>query len=214
MIGRPAGYRRAVLLVTAAMALTAAPAAAQEKVNELLEKNDIEFVGIWSAIPDRQSLGQREPEAGGSAGRGRGARETSGIVSYAWDAERTPDDRSAKEQLLSVEHLRLAGIPAMPGEGPDFTSGMHGRERFRMAGVLTSMDIRGTTRYELKSFLDWQVYDTKSESVIWEGKSNKMVHGAVLGDRGEPDNVLLDSVLGALESVLEKEVPDAIKKHR
>lgn len=186
-----------------------APAAAQsaEQVMETLAELDIEFVGIGSSILDRQDLGYRELTE--SAADGRRALEDERVVAYAWDVERSPDDRVAEEKLLSIEHLQAAGIPAVHGGMPDLTQG-YGNMRYRMGGLITSIEIGGESRYEVRMNVDWKVYDTESSSVVWEGSSEHLARGAALGDRGEADNVLLDAVLGALDAVLDDDVPDAI----
>lgn len=189
----------AVGAVATLAALVAAPSAAgqsAERTMETMQELDIEFVGVATDIPDRQNLGSRD--------------SSDGIVVYAWDVERTPDDRVAREQLLSVEHLQAAGIPAVHGSSLDFERGMFAGSRYRMGGILTGLEIKGNGRYEVKVSLTWQLYDTESSSLVWEGKSSSIKRGAALGTRGEPDNVLLNGVLGALDSVLEDEVADAI----
>lgn len=195
-IARPAGLGA---LALAAALVTASPAAGQsaEKVMERLQELDIEFVGIATDIPDRQNLGTREAP--------------SGVVVYAWDVERTADDAVAREFLLSVENLQAAGIPALHESSLDFEAGMFGNGRYRMGGILTAIDIRGNVGYEVKVNLDWQLYDTQSSSVVWEGSSSSRNRGVSLGVRGEPDNVLLSGVLRALDSVLKDGVAKAVE---
>lgn len=183
-----------------AVTLVAAPSAAgqsAEQVMEQLQELDISFVGIATDIRDRQNLGSRQAP--------------SGTVVYAWDAERTSDDAVAREFLLSVESLQAAGIPAIHGSSLAFDDGMFGDSRYRMGGILTAIDIKGSVGYEVKLNLDWQLYDTESSSVVWEGSSSSRKRGATLGVRGEPDNVLLNGVLGALDSVLDGDVADAVE---
>lgn len=193
----------------AALALSATPAAAQspEKVMQRLAELDIEFAGIGADIADRQNLGRREVQE--SAGDNRGALADRDVVVFAWDVQRSPDDRVSDEKLLSIEHLQAAGIPAVHGGAPDLTRG-YGNQRYRMGGTITNIEIGGDDRYEVRMNIDWEVYDSQSSSVVWEGSSTKLARGAALGDRGESDNVLLDAVLGALDAVLDDEVPDAI----
>ncbi|MFW6089444.1 MAG: hypothetical protein ACODAB_06805 [Gemmatimonadota bacterium] len=195
-LARPGGVGA---LATAASLIAVSPAAGQspEQVMERLQELDIEFVGIATDIPDRQNLGSREAP--------------SGVVVYAWDAERTADDAVAREFLLSVENLQAAGIPALHESSLDFRAGMFGSGRYRMGGVLTAIDIAGDVGYEVKVNLDWQLYDTESSSVIWEGSSSSRKRGASLGVRGQPDNVLLNGVLSALDSVLQDEVDEAVQ---
>lgn len=187
-------------LLAAAMTLVAvAPSAAQsaEEVMGAMAELDIEFVGIASDIRDRQNIGYRSTPDGRQ-------------IVYAWDRDLTADDRVAREHLLAVAHLQAAGIPAVEGASPEFESGTFGRQRYRLGGTITSMDIRGEERYELQMNLDWDLYDSRSSSTIWEGSSRSLQRGAALGDRGEPDNVLLNAVLDALDKVLEDDVPEAI----
>lgn len=197
---RPDSRRPLTLLAAGAVALvTASPAVGQtpEEIMGEMAELGIEFVGVSTDIPDRQPIGQRNT--------------THGLVRYAWDAQPSADDRVAREHLLSVDHLRVAGIPAVPGSSPEFESGMYGNSRYRLGGTLTDIEIRGESRYEIRVNFDWQLYDTESSSVIWEGSTRGMARGAVLGDRGEADNTLLDAVLKALESPLEEKIPEAIE---
>lgn len=183
-----------------ALSLVAAPPApgqSADQVMEQLQELDISFVGIATDIRDRQNLGSRDAP--------------SGTVVYAWDAERTSDDAVAREFLLSVENLQAAGIPAVHGSALEFDNAMFGDSRYRMGGILTAIDIKGNVGYEVKVNLDWQLYDTESSSVVWEGSSSSRKRGASLGVRGEPDNVLLNGVLGALSSVLDDGVAGAVE---
>ncbi|MGD8496492.1 MAG: hypothetical protein PVF05_09905 [Gemmatimonadales bacterium] len=196
-----------------AVALAApAPAAAQgsaEKVMKKLADMNIDFMGMVVDIPDRQNLGVRQVASG--ADRNRGADPTrGGTVVYLWDERPTPDDKSAPEHLLTIHHLQAAGIPAGPGREIDFQEGMAGANRYRMGGAITNIDIRGSDRYEVRVTVDWKLYDTKSSKVIWEGSSSDMARGAVLGERGEQPNVLMDATIGALDKVLDKEVKKAL----
>lgn len=187
----------AVALAVALVTPSSAAGQSAEQVMERMQDLDIDFVGIATEIADRQNLGTREAP--------------SGVVVYAWDAERTADDAVAREFLLSVENLQAAGIPAVHGSSLDFEGGMFGNGRYRMGGILTAIDIRGDVGYEVKVNLDWRLYDTESSSVVWEGSSSSRKRGASLGVRGEPDNVLLSGVLSALDSVLKGDVAEAVE---
>ena len=187
------------VIATAALLVTA-PGVAGQSADEVMGKMadlGVDFIGVATNIPDRQLIGRRNAPGG--------------AVAYAWDVQRTPDDQVAREHLLSVEHLRQAGIPALRGDAPDFEGGMFGPQRFRMGGILTNIDIRGDARYEVRVNLDWQLYDSESSSIVWEGSSRAMSRGAALGDRGEQPNVLMNAVLEALDAVLDEEIPDAIE---
>lgn len=196
----PWSVRTVALLVAAPVLIAGSPTGvagqSPDEVMGAMNELGIEFVGIASTIPDRQNIGRREPS------------DDQEIV-YAWDAESTSDDRVAREHLLSAAHLQMAGIPAVEGESPNFESGMT-NQRYRLGGILTSIDIRGEVRYEVRLAFDWKLYDTRSSSFVWEGSSRSMQRGAVLGDRGEPDNVLLNATLDALDKVLAGEIPGAI----
>lgn len=196
--GRVAARALSLGLVALLSVATSVAGQSAEKVMEKMADLDIDFVGVATDIPDRQNLGWRESPQGGT-------------TVYAWDEKRTPDDRSAREHLLTVEHLQAAGIPAVRGSAPEFEGGMFGPQRYRLGGILKGLDIQGDARYEVRSDLSWQLYDTESSSVIWEGSSAARTRGAVLGDRGEADNVLLNGVLRALDSVLDDEIPAAIE---
>lgn len=212
-LGRPSiRHLPGAAAVAAAMLLATAPsvgAQSPEEVMETMTELDIEFMGIAVDIPDRQNLGRR---AVTGEDDGRGVVANQGSVVYAWDAEKTPDDATAREYLLSLEHLRMAGIPAVAGTKPDMNRA-YGGQRYRLGGVITGLEIGGDDRYEVRANVDWQLYDARSSSVIWEGSSKALARGAALGVRGESDNVLLDAVLKAADAVLEEDIPDAIEEN-
>jgi hypothetical protein len=201
-----------ILAAGLALALAVpAPAAGQspEDVMKKMADMGIDFMGMAVDIPDRRNLGSRDVPTGSD--RNRSADPTrGGTVIYLWDEQPTPDDKSAPEHLLTIQHLQIAGIPAGPGKEVDFQEGMAGANRYRMGGIITNIQIGGSVRYEVRVNVDWQLYDTESSSIIWEGSSNAMARGAVLGDRGEQPNVLMDATIDALDKVLKKEVKDAI----
>lgn len=217
---KPAGPRTAprvpfafkFLAAGLALALAVpAPAAGQspEEVMKKMADMGIDFMGMAVDIPDRRNLGSRDVATGED--RSRGADPTrGGTIVYVWDQEPTPDDKSSPEHLLTIRHLQIAGIPAAPGKEVDFQEGMGGANRYRMGGIITNIQIGGSTRYEVRVNVDWQLFDTESSSIVWEGSSNALARGAVLGDRGEQPNVLLDATIDALDKVLDKEVKDAI----
>lgn len=201
-----------ILAAGLALALAApAPAAGQspEEVMKKMADMGVDFMGMAVDIPDRRNLGSRDVPSGSD--RNRGADPTrGGTVVYLWDERPTPDDKSAPEHLLTIQHLQMAGIPAGPGKEVDYQEGMGGANRYRMGGIITNIQIGGSARYEVRVNVDWQLYDTESSSIIWEGSSNAMARGAVLGDRGEQPNVLLDATIEALDKVLEKDVKNEI----
>ena len=217
---KPAGPRTApripfaFKILAAGLALALAvptPAAAQspEEVMKKMADMGIDFMGMAVDIADRQNLGSRDVPTG--ANRNRGADPTrGGTIIYLWDERPTPDDKSTPEHLLTIQHLQFAGIPAGPGKEVDFQEGMGGANRYRMGGIITNIQIGGSDRYEVRVNVDWQLFDTESSSIVWEGSSNALARGAVLGDRGEQPNVLLDATIDALDKVLDKEVKDAI----
>jgi len=188
-----------------------APAAAQspEEVMKKMADMGIDFMGMAVNIPDRQNLGSRDVATGED--RTRGADPTrGGTIVYVWDERPTPDDKSAPEHLVTIHHLQIAGIPAAPGKEIDFQEGMGGANRYRLGGIITNIEIGGSTRYEVRVNVDWQLFDSESSSIVWEGSSNALARGAVLGDRGEQPNVLLDATIDALYKVLDKDVKKVI----
>lgn len=213
-LGRPSirHFFGVAAAAAAAMLLATAPslgAQSPEEVMETMAELDIEFMGIAVDIPDRQNLGRREATRDDDE---RGVVTNQGTIVYAWDAEKTPDDATAREYLLSIDHLRVAGIPAVPGTKPDMDRA-YGGQRYRLGGTLTGLEIGGDQRYEVRANLAWQLYDASTSSVVWEGTSSAMARGAALGVRGESDNVLLDAVIKAADSVLEEDIPEAIEEN-
>lgn len=206
----PLAMKTLVAGLALALALpSSAVAQSPEKVMKKMADMGIDFMGVAVDIPDRQNLGSRDVPTGED--RTRGADPTrGGTVVYVWDEKPTPDDKSAREHLLTLQHLRAAGIPAVPGREVDFQEGMAGSNRYRLGGIIQHIDIGGSARYEVRVNVLWQLYDMESSSVIWEGSSNALARGAVLGERGEQPNVLMDATISALEKVLDKEIKKAI----
>ena len=192
------------MLALVGAALAAAPSAAHaQDINKKLADLDLGIVAITVDMPDGQFVGERSVP-----------NQRRGVETYRWDVEVTPDDRVSDDNLLGVEHFRFAGLPVEPGTDVSFTEGIFGRERFRLAGRLTALDIRGADRIEVRTEVVWSIYDTESGEVISEMKSKGLAKGAVLGIRGEQPNALMDSVIHSLEEFLDDQGEDAIKDAR
>lgn len=191
------------LMAAAAAALLLPPAAAAQDINDKLADLSLGIVAITVDMPDGQFVGERSVP-----------NQRRGVETYRWDVEVTPDDRVSEDELLGVEHFRFAGLPVERGTEVSFTEGIFGRERFRLAGRLIALDIRGAERIEVRSEVVWSVYDTESEEVIAELKSKGLAKGTVLGIGGEQPNALMDSVIDSLEEFLDEAGEDAIKDAR
>ena len=118
------------------------------------------------------------------------------------------------DDLLGVEHFQFAGLPVIPGTTISYTQGIFGRERFRLGGRLTSLNIKGSSRIDVRTEVVWSIYDVEAGEVIAEFKSKGLAKGTVLGRRGEQPNALMDSVIDSLEEFLDDEGEDAIKDAR
>lgn len=170
---------------------SAAPASSQE-VMKTLEALDIDFVGVTVDIEDNEYIGQR------------------GNTEYRWDVMATPADRGTRDHKLAIEHLMQAGIPAARGGEINLERGMFADTRYRMAGVVQRIDIRGDTRVEVRVTVAWKVYDAEEGVSVFEGETTGLGKGVTLGEHGEQPNALMESVIKALENVLDKEVPAAL----
>ncbi|MGI9038797.1 MAG: hypothetical protein ACR2GQ_08040 [Gemmatimonadota bacterium] len=200
------------LLVLASLALPRASSAQNaQKIMKNLEKLDIDLVGVAADLPDGQILGERNLDERGDARESGDRASPSGRVLYAWDAMASAADKVSAEHKIAVEDLARAGIPMVRGKTVELEEGMFNPNRYRMGGVLNRIDIRGKTRYEVRVTVDWTVFDSKSGEVIFAESSTGLAKGAVLGDRGEQPNTLMDSVIDSLDNVLKKKVPDAMK---
>lgn len=184
-------------------AILAAPSATlAQDINKKLANLDLGIVAITVDMQDGQFVGERFIP------------NERRVETYRWDVEVTPDDRVSDDHLLGVEHFRFAGLPVEPGADVSFTEGIFGRERFRLAGRLTALDIRGDDRIEVRTEVVWSVYDSQGGEVIAQQKSKGLAKGAVLGIRGEQPNALMDSVIDSLENFLDKDGGKAIKAAR
>jgi hypothetical protein len=202
----------AALVLGAVFALPGAASAQNaEKIMKSLEKLDVDLVGVAAALPDGQYLGERNLDERGDARETGDRASPTGRVVYVWDAKASAADKVSAERKLAVEDLARAGIPMVRGGSVELEKGMFNANRYRMGGALSRIDIRGKSRYEVRVTVDWTVFDSKSGEVIFSESSTGMAKGAVLGDRGEQPNTLMESVIDALDNVLKKKVPDAMK---
>ncbi|RLC54740.1 MAG: hypothetical protein DRI30_08675 [Chloroflexi bacterium] len=169
-----------------------------QNINQKLSNLQVEIVGVSIDMPDGQPLG-RGPDG----------------TSYSWDFELTPEDRVATEYLLGIEHFRWAGLPMVPGTEVSLTEGLFGPSRFRLAGRVTSLDIRGNGgRFEIRVRVQWSILDTETSNVIVDNEARGLAKGTALGVRGEQPNVLMDSVIHSLEEFLDEFGVKAIKAAR
>lgn len=187
--GRLASRLAAPLAI--AMFASAAPVSSQE-VMKTLEDLDIDFVGVTVDIEDNEYIGQR------------------GDTEYRWDVMATPADRGTRDHKLAIEHLMQAGIPAARGAEINLERGMFADTRYRMAGTVKRIDIRGGARVEVRVTVAWKVYDAEEAAVAFEGETTGLGKGVTIGEHGEQPNALMESVIKALENVLDEEVPDAL----
>lgn len=187
----------AAVLMGAALLTLPTHAAAQD-INQKLMELRLGLVGLTIDMPDGQYVGESNADG----------------TTFRWDAELTPDDRVSQDRLLGVEHFQWAGLPICPGNELSFTKGIFGPERFRLGGRLTSLNIQGRERYEVRSHVHWEIYDTETSSIIIEKDAKGTARGAVLGLRGEQPNALMDSVIDSLEGFLKKDGEKALKAAR
>ncbi|MDH3297933.1 MAG: hypothetical protein OEM23_00415 [Gemmatimonadota bacterium] len=187
-----------VLVVGGALFLALPTQGVAQDINQRLMKLRLGLVGLTIDMPDGQYLGESNIE-----------RQT-----FRWDTELTADDRVSSDRLLALEHFQWAGLPVMPDNQLSFTKGIFGPERFRLGGRLTSLNIQGRERYEVRSHVTWSIYDTETSSVIIERETKGLAKGAVLGLRGEQPNALLESVIHSLEEFLDAAGEKALKAAR
>ncbi|MFQ5530771.1 MAG: hypothetical protein ACE5FP_10560 [Gemmatimonadota bacterium] len=189
----------AAIAVGAALLVALPTQGAAQDINQTLAKLRLGLVGLTIDMPDGQYIGETNPP---------------NQKTYRWDSELTPGDRVSADQLLAAEHFRFAGVPVMPGNELSFTEGIFGPERFRLGGRLTSLNIQGRDRYEIRSHVSWSIFDTETSSVIIEKEVKGLARGAVLGLRGEQPNALMDSIIDSLEEFLDKDGEKALKAAR
>lgn len=183
---------------------------AQQDINRTLSKLNVEIVGIAVDMLDGQYLGEFEQDTD----RNVRITNTPTRTIFRWDAELTPGDRVTTDRLLAIEHFQWAGLPMVPGTEVSLTDGMFGPERFRLGGALTSLNIQGKNRYEIRARVHWSIYDTETSKVIVHEETMGLAKGAVLGVRGEQPNALMDSVIDSLEEFLDEDGEKAIKAAR
>ncbi|MBT8478926.1 MAG: hypothetical protein KJO06_08420, partial [Gemmatimonadetes bacterium] len=78
--------------------------------------------------------------------------------------------------------------------------GMYEDVRYRLAGALTRISISG--HYDIRLTVDWQLYDTDTESLVFAGSSNGFARGQNLGLTGMQPNAMLDSFQDCLGNLL------------
>ena len=181
-----------------------------QEINKTLKKLDVEIIGISVDMPDGQYVGEFEEDTD------RDVRivTTPTRVVYRWDTELTPGDRVTTDRLLAIEHFRWAGLPMIPDTEVSFSDGIFGPQRFRLGGRLTSLNIQGKDRYEIRAHVHWSIYDTETSQIIAESETKGLAKGAALGTRGEQPNVLMDSVIDSLDGFLDNQGKKAIKAAR
>ncbi|MBT8461817.1 MAG: hypothetical protein KJO44_04770 [Gemmatimonadetes bacterium] len=150
----------------------------------------IDMFGVVPDIPHRQYLG----ESGAL-----GVNQTPTV--YRWLSELTLLDRGSTDTQIAVQDLQRAGLPMLEeGTRLDFVGGMYEDVRYRLAGALTRISISG--HYDIRLTIDWQLYDTDTESMVFAGSSNGFARGQNLGLTGMQPNAMLDSFQDCLGNLL------------
>lgn len=209
MNGRRVRFHAGIALGAVLVVVLPTSADAQD-INKKLAKLNVEIIGISVDMPDGQYIGEVDVDTERDV---RIATNLTRLV-YRWDAELTPGDRVTTDRLLAIEHFRFAGLPMVPGTEVSLTEGIFGPQRFRLGGRLTSLNIQGKRRYEIRAHVHWSIYDTETSTVIIDGQTKGLAKGSVLGVRGEQPNVLMDSVIDSLEEFLDEDGGKAIKAAR
>jgi len=68
--------------------------------------------------------------------------------------------------------------------------------RYRLAGTLTRISI--ARLYDVRLTVDWQLYDTETESMVFTGSPDGFARGQNLGLTGMRPNAMLDSFQNCL----------------
>jgi hypothetical protein len=89
------------------------------------------------------------------------------------------------------------------GSELDFVGGMYRDVRYRLGGTLTRITI--SRLYDVRLTVDWQLYDTESESMVFTGSTNGFARGSNLGLTGMQPNAMLDSFEDCLGNLIRKE---------
>ena len=146
----------------------------------------VDMFGVVADIPHRQYLG--ETSAAG---------DNQFPTVYRWLAELTLLDRGSTDVQIAVQDLQAAGLPLLDqGAQLDFVGGMYEPVRYRLAGTLTRISI--ARLYDVRLTVDWQLYDTETESMVFTGSSDGFARGKNLGLTGMRPNVMLDSFQNCL----------------
>jgi len=104
----------------------------------------------------------------------------------------------------SAQDLKAAGLPLLDqGTQLDFIGGMYEPVRYRLAGTLTRISI--TRLYDVRLTVDWQLYDTETESMVFTGSSDGFARGQNLGLTGMRPNAMLDSFQNCLGKLLDQD---------
>ena len=150
----------------------------------------IDMFGVVADIPHRQYLGETSAAGGNQF-----------PTVYRWLAELTLLDRGSTDVQVAVQDLQAAGLPLLDqGTQLDFVGGMYEPVRYRLAGSLTRISI--TRLYDVRLTVDWQLYDTETESMVFTGSSDGFARGTNLGLTGKRPNAMLDSFQDCLGKLL------------
>lgn len=153
----------------------------------------IDMFGVTAGIPHRQYLGET-----GTQGA------TQAPTVYRWLAEHSLLERGSSDTQVSVPDLQRAGLPMLDeGTELDFVGGMYRDVRYRLAGTLTRITI--SRLYDVRLTVDWQLYDTESDSMVFTGSTSGFARGSNLGLTGMQPNAMLDSFEDCLGNLLEQE---------
>lgn len=141
----------------------------------------VDMFGVVADIPHRQYLGEAGTPSAGQA-----------PTVYRWLAEHSLIDRGSSDAQIAVQDLQAAGLPVMDqGTQLDFVGGLYQDVRYRLAGTLTRISISGL--YDVRLTVDWQLYDTETSSIVFQGSSSGFARGKNMGLTGMQPNAMLDS---------------------
>jgi len=181
---------RCLRLLVGAMALGACSSTPSQPVADFNPADmldmGVDMFGVVADIPHRQYLGETIAAGGNQV-----------PTVYRWLAELTLLDRGSTDVQISVQDLQAAGLPLLDqGTQLDFVGGMYEPVRYRLAGTLTRISI--SQLYDVRLTVDWQLYDTETESMVFTGSPDGFARGQNLGLTGMRPNAMLDSFQNCL----------------
>ena len=130
---------------------------------------------------------------------------------YRWLAEHSLLERGSTDTQISVPDLQRAGLPILDeGSDLDFVGGMYRDVRYRLGGTLTRITI--SRLYDVRLTVDWQMYDTESDSMVFTGSTSGFARGSNLGLTGMQPNAMLDSFEDCLGNLMGQEDFSAVMR--